>query len=511
MSDLPWADPGSPLETGRHKRRWPWIVLALVVLSGGAGIRTYFAVGHTPVSRIHGTSSRTGTSTMLLSASGAMPLPTGSPPAPQLAELVPTNAQVASETWVRLNGIVPQVVVTYDEPSSSAPNGTAKDLMLLAWDKFAKRWVAVFDAAKTPQPGSETYASTGTTEAILSPNADIFTLSYSTIIPIAGQTDFAFWDSFSFGANAPFGFYIVHYDGQNASLVYNGGGENGSAQVVGDAPNQRLSVTLQWTTAVDAMCCPVRNYTQQIGWMSPTTVQGVTESGGFGVLSDNRSWLGVFVADEPGQDGATPPPPIVMTVVPGSPSDGILKPGDELLSVAGATPHNAEGGIATLGPEVIDEVATEMPGSAIVLSIERGGQQIQENINLSSYANPDQIKAIAPTPGLLGVEVETDSTAIQSDYGLGTSQGAYITTVDSGSAADQAGLVGGDVITEFNGYPVTDTHDLSTAVLLSPAFSTASITYVDSGGASRTLNVEMSPYPPPSSGSTIFPPAVVEM
>jgi hypothetical protein len=412
---------------------------------------------------------------------------------------------VASESWVRLDTGPAQVVVTYAQPSPTSPDGTARDLLLLAWDKFAKRWIDVFDAAKTQ--GSLPPAATGTPSDILPANAAVQNLTYSTITPTQGRTDLAFWAGVNYGANAPFFAYIVHYDGQAASVVYSNGYEGGSAKVSEAAPAQQLAVTSQWISPVDPECCPVRNYVQAIGWVPPFTSEGVTFPGNYGVVADNRSWLGVYTADGAEQNGVYPPP-VVMTVVPGGPAAGVLQPGDQLLSVAGVTTHNDEGGTATLGPEMIDEVDTELPGTRIALSIDRGGQQLTENITLSSYANPAQQKASAPTPGYLGVEVQSDSPSIASEYGLGTGTGVVIEEVLSGTAAAQAGLQYDDVITSFGTRQVTDTQDLEAAVLVSPAFSTQQLTYVDSSGASHTVNVQMGVYP---SGGSQIPPEVAEI
>lgn len=85
-----------------------------------------------------------------LTVSGPMPLPAGSPQQPPLAALLPASEHALSEDWVRLSGPVPQVVVSTVDRAAASGFGTASDLVVFAWDSFAKRWVSVFDAAKVP-------------------------------------------------------------------------------------------------------------------------------------------------------------------------------------------------------------------------------------------------------------------------------------------------------------------------------------------------------------------------
>jgi S1-C subfamily serine protease len=65
----------------------------------------------------------------------------------------------------------------------------------------------------------------------------------------------------------------------------------------------------------------------------------------------------------------------------------------------------------------------------------------------------------------LGVEVTTVASAIQRYYNLPVNEGALITSVTSGSPANRAGLIAGDVIVKV------DDEDISTAVELTSAIS----------------------------------------
>lgn len=441
---------------------------------------------------------RTAKATSLdsLPVEGRLPLPSGSPPAPNLARLLSPNAHVASENWVRLAGRTPQVVVTDTQPVDS-PNGNATDLVLFGWDSFAARWEIVFDAAKTS-------AGVGSDSVILPANAWVEGLTYATISPTPGRTDLAFWASVNFGADNPFAAYILHYDGQTASVVYSNGGESGTAKVIGAAPYQQLSLTTEWIDAADAECCPVRNYTQTVSW-SPRPLPGMSTPTGYQVLSDTRSWMGVYVASDFDADAGTGasavPPPVVMTVVPNSPAAGVLQRGDKLLSVSGA-PHLSNP--ATLGPAIIDQIDSHQPGALVTLNIQRGNQYLTRRIKLSSYANPAEAESSPPAPGWLGVEIDTTNSP-------SAIPGAYIESVDYGSVAFQAGLQGGDVVTSFGTSQISTGQQLHNALLASPAGTTAQLVYVDSSGASHVVTVTLGTWPAPSSSSSGQTPSVFEI
>jgi S1-C subfamily serine protease len=273
------------------------------------------------------------------------------------------------------------------------------------------------------------------------------------------------------------------------------------AKVIGAAPHQQLSMTGSWVDPVDAECCPVRSYTQTVGW-NASPIRGTSIPTGYQVLSDTRSWMGVYVATRlaTGTSASSSPPPVVMTVVPNGPAAGVLQPGDQLLSVSGIPqPSNP----ATLGPVIIDQIDSQQPGTVVALSIQRGNQQLTENIKLSSYANPAEGQAIPPTPGFLGVLLSNSSPS-------GTT-GAYIQTVVSGSAASQAGLQGGDVVTSFRTSSISSSQDLSIALFGSPAGTITQLVYIDSGGTSHTVTVTLGAFPSPGSNTSIQTPIVDEI
>ena len=62
-----------------------------------------------------------------------------------------------------------------------------------------------------------------------------------------------------------------------------------------------------------------------------------------------------------------------------------------------------------------------------------------------------------------------------------TVSGAYIAKANEGGAAAAAGIKEGDVVTEFNGVPITSASDLTAQVRAAAAGSDAKVTYVRGG------------------------------
>ena len=76
----------------------------------------------------------------------------------------------------------------------------------------------------------------------------------------------------------------------------------------------------------------------------------------------------------------------------------------------------------------------------------------------------------------LGVEVTDETPQEQAAYGLVPSSGALVVSVVSGSPADMAGILTGDVIVDFNGKAVTSAQGLTNDVQGSPSGSTVRLT-----------------------------------
>lgn len=105
--------------------------------------------------------------------------------------------------------------------------------------------------------------------------------------------------------------------------------------------------------------------------------------------------------------------------------------------------------------------------------------------NLAKRISEEIIESGAATHGLLGATVTSAEADGQSD-----TVGALISEVSSGGAAEQAGLQAGDVVTEFNGVPITDQTDLTAQVRALPGGAEAEITFTRDGD-SQTATVTL--------------------
>ena len=103
--------------------------------------------------------------------------------------------------------------------------------------------------------------------------------------------------------------------------------------------------------------------------------------------------------------------------------------------------------------------------------------------NLAKRISDELIADGKATHGLLGASV-TDAT----NDATSTTVGALISKVTSGGAAEKAGLKAGDVVTVFNGVPITDANDLTAQVRALAAGSKVDLSYVR-GGKSFTVSV----------------------
>ncbi len=105
--------------------------------------------------------------------------------------------------------------------------------------------------------------------------------------------------------------------------------------------------------------------------------------------------------------------------------------------------------------------------------------------NLAERIANEIIENGSATHGLLGATVTSAEADGQSD-----TVGALISEVSAGGAAEQAGLAAGDVVTEFNGVPITDQTDLTAQVRALPGGEEADITFTRDG-ESQTVSVTL--------------------
>jgi serine protease Do len=111
-------------------------------------------------------------------------------------------------------------------------------------------------------------------------------------------------------------------------------------------------------------------------------------------------------------------------------------------------------------------------------------------INLAKDLIPQLISKGKVTRGWLGVGIQDMTEDLAKSFGLDKSQGALISNVFPGSPAEKGGIQAGDVILEFNGKPIEDSHQLPAQVARTPIGTKVSVLILRDGKR-KTLRVKV--------------------
>ena len=148
---------------------------------------------------------------------------------------------------------------------------------------------------------------------------------------------------------------------------------------------------------------------------------------------------------------------------------------------ASINPGNSGGALLNRNGELIGvNVAIASTGGQAAGSI---GLGFAIPVNFAIRIASELIANGKASHGLLGALV-TDAQSVASS----TVTGAYIDSVNPDGAAARSGLRAGDVVTRFNGIPITNRVDLTAQVRTLPGGSSSTLTYVR-GGNSYTIEV----------------------
>jgi Do/DeqQ family serine protease len=101
--------------------------------------------------------------------------------------------------------------------------------------------------------------------------------------------------------------------------------------------------------------------------------------------------------------------------------------------------------------------------------------------NMAQNVMAQLIKTGTVRRARIGVTVQAVNSELAESLGLHDVRGAIVSTVDADSPAQKAGIERGDVITAFDGQPVTDSNDLRNRVASSTPGSRATVTLYRSG------------------------------
>jgi hypothetical protein len=415
-------------------------------------------------------------------------------PAPPLSRFVPSGQRVLQVHQFDLDGgPVPEVTVT-TVAAQPAAAGTvpAENLLLLAWDKYAHRWFVAYDAAKDSVTGSyepdapmtDPLSSSPPQQPLLPPSIGASGITVRELHDQpGGRGDLLFWASLQYADGAAPAIGIVRYNGQTANVAWSlYASQRGTVSVAGASPHQQVAVSAYWQTPVDPHCCPSRRYRFVVA-----RATNPAAGAGYQVISDDRPWLGAFIAGaQPASGENSPARAEVIAVVPGSPAAGVLRPMDIITGIAGTRPKTAP---VLLGPAVVDQFAAHHAGDTIRLRIRRDGIPQTVTVKLSSRASPKAQAASFPSPSFLGVGSYTVTPATAQQNNLPLTQGAAISQVVTGSPAEAAGLTAGEVITSLDHLLVRNTTDLSMIINAIPAGTTVPIGYLTPGGTAQTTTV----------------------
>jgi serine protease Do/serine protease DegQ len=152
---------------------------------------------------------------------------------------------------------------------------------------------------------------------------------------------------------------------------------------------------------------------------------------------------------------------VTSGIVSGLSRSGITPDGyeDFIQTDASINPGNSGGALVNLRGELIGI-------NTAILSRSGGniGIGFAIPVNMARNVMDQLVKFGSVKRGLLGVNIYNVTPDIAQLYGLGDSQGALVSQVVEGSAADKAGIKTGDVITTVNGQNVKSNTDLRIAI-----------------------------------------------
>jgi len=151
---------------------------------------------------------------------------------------------------------------------------------------------------------------------------------------------------------------------------------------------------------------------------------------------------------------------------------------------ASINPGNSGGALLNAKGELVGiNVAIASASASSATGAQAGSIGVGFSIpsNLVKRVADDIKNSGSTTHGLLGASVDdatSDTTASHT--------GALIKSLTSGGAAESSGLRAGDVVTEFDGNPVTGATDLTAQVRTLAGGATASLTYIRDGSTKTT-------------------------
>jgi serine protease Do len=168
---------------------------------------------------------------------------------------------------------------------------------------------------------------------------------------------------------------------------------------------------------------------------------------------------------------------------------GITERADFLQTDAAINPGNSGGPLVNLRGEVV--------GINTAISTRGGGNDgvgFAVPINQAQWVSRQLVESGSVQRAFLGVGIQGLTSELSKQFGLTAVQGALVTEVRPGTAAEQAGLQSGDVIVEFDGRAIDSPHSLQNVVERAALNKGHSLVIVRNG-ARKTIEVNLQPLP----------------
>ena len=237
-------------------------------------------------------------------------------------------------------------------------------------------------------------------------------------------------------------------------------------------------------------------------------------------LQDNRTFQAEVVGSDPASDVAVLKIPAEKLVDIELADSGTARVGDFVFAIGNpfGLGHTVTSGIVSalgrsgINPDGYEDFiqtdASINPGNSGGALVNLNGQLVGVNSAILSrsggnigigFAIPsnmvrqvmDQLIEFGEVKrGLLGVNIYTITPDIAEAYGVEETQGALISQVMPDSAAEEAGLQAGDIVTEVDGKPVTNANELRNAIGLKRSGDTVKLEIIRDG-KTRTVKAKL--------------------
>ena len=293
--------------------------------------------------------------------------------------------------------------------------------------------------------------------------------------------------------------HVVTLDGTvaNASIeVRTSDGQVYSAKIVGTDPLSDLAVVkmanasgLVPATLGDSAKLNVGDTAVAIG--SPLGLTGTVTDGIVSTLNRTISVASSAAPKDPADNSQGGDQGFQFAPPGGGQSQNTANQGSISINViqtdAAINPGNSGGALVNIKGEVI--------GVNVAIASAGGDSTGSGNIGVGFSIPINNAKRIAQeiisngkaTHGQFGVSVKSKSAGSSNS---GFSVGAEVATVESGSAADKAGVRVGDVVTKFEDLTISDPNQLTAAVREQPAGAAVKVTVLR-GGQLKVLDVTL--------------------